>query len=143
MFPGDDQLQKLNDIVGPLKFALKLPESPDNFFAQSGPIPTVPHDQRRFVRSHLRVVGALQYRHSLPSFPRPSEWHKIVTCDVSRNGIRFLHSEQLFPNEQMTLLLPDGRPRYVEIVRCQRLGDCCFDIGATFVGELEMHQAVG
>ncbi len=61
------------------------------------------------------------------------EWHKVILCDISRSGVRFLHSEQILPTEQMLLVMPDFKRRYVEIVRCRRLGDRYFEIGARFV----------
>ena len=78
-------------------------------------------------------MAALQHGTSLPALPRPVQWHKVVLCDISRSGVRFLHSEQIRPTEQMLLVMPDFKRRYVEIVRCRRLGDRYFEIGARFV----------
>ncbi len=133
MLPGDDQLQRLIKVVGPLTFELKMPSSPEEYFSVSGAVPTMWQDQRRFVRKHLRVVAAIQYRRSLPAHPRSAQWHKVVTRDLSRNGVSFLHSEQIFPLEQLLLVLPDCKPRCIEVVRCRRLGDQCFQVGASFI----------
>ncbi|MHB8970071.1 MAG: PilZ domain-containing protein [Pirellulaceae bacterium] len=95
-------------------------------------------DQRRFGRKRLCGVAALQHRTSLRALPRATQWHKIVVCDISRGGIRFLHSEQIFPDEQMLLVLPDFKRRFVEITRCRCLGDHYFEIGAGFVKLLRL-----
>jgi len=136
MLPGDGQLQKLTKVIGPLQFNLQLPLSPDGFFVASGRRPPTGADKRRFGRQHLWGVAALQHGTSLPARPRPADWHKVVVCDISRNGIRFLHSEQIFPQEQMLLVLPDFKRRYVEVVRCLCLGDRYFEVGARFVKRL-------
>ncbi len=133
MLPGDDQLQKLINVVGPLKFSVDLPTSPEKWFSASGPAPTVADDQRRFVRSQLRVSAALQYRRSLPSLARDSDWYKVVMRDISRGGISFLHSEQVFPTEQLMLVMPDCKPRCIEVTRCRRIKESCYEVGASFI----------
>jgi hypothetical protein len=52
-----------------------------------------------------------------------------VTLDISRSGIAFLHSEQLFPGERVSLWLPIGKRSYV-VERCVEHNDSCFEIGA-------------
>ena len=133
MLPGDDQLQKLIKLVGPLEFNLRLPVPPKEFFAARGAAQALQDDKRRFSRNCLRVVAALQHRPSLPALPRPVQWYKVVTCDISRNGIRLLHSVQLYPMEQFSLVLPDGNYRFVEVIHCRRLVDRCYEIGASFI----------
>ncbi len=133
MLPGDDQLQRVVDVVGPLKFALQLPETPDEYFSASGVVPTIAADKRRFVRKYMRATAALQHRPSLPNLERSEVWHKVVTRDLSRNGISFLHSEQAYPKEQWTLVLPDCKPRCIEVVRCRRLAENCYEVGANFI----------
>jgi hypothetical protein len=133
MPPGDDQIRKLTNALGPLKCEVELPSSWTDYFHRRGTIPTRPNERRRFPRSHLRASAALQYRQSFPALPRGEDWHKVYTKDVSRAGLAFLHSEQLYPKEQMALLLPDGRSRAIEVVRCRRIQARCFEIGAIFI----------
>jgi hypothetical protein len=78
-------------------------------------------------------VAALEHRQSLPALPRADTRHVVYTKDVSRGGIGFLHSEPLFPMEQFRLALPDGKSRTIEVVRCRRIQQRCFEIGAVFV----------
>jgi hypothetical protein len=141
MLPGDDQLQKLINVVGPLKFSLELPDPVDEYFGAAGVVPSVPEDQRRYVRTHLRVVAALQYRRSLPSLIRQSEWHKIVMRDISRSGVSFLHAEQVYPTEQLMLVMPDCKPRSIEVMRCRRVGNACYEVGANFIQKFRTNSA--
>ena len=50
--------------------------------------------------------------------------------NVSRDGIGLLHSEPLYPRENMRLLLLNGQLATIEIVNCRRLGPRCFEVGA-------------
>ena len=133
MFPGDDQLQKLIRVVGELKCELQMPWPAEEYFAVTGVVAPVPDEHRRYVRTRMRVSAALQYRRSFPSLVRAAQWHKIVIQDVSRSGLGFLHSEQLFPAEQLMLVMPDCKPRSIEVARCRKLSEACYEIGATFV----------
>lgn len=135
MLPGDDQLALLVNEMGPLEFSLQLPQPAAEYFAACGELPSIADEQRRYIRRHLRVTAALHYRRSLPELRRVPRWFKVLVRDVHRKGISFLHSEQLFPTEQLTLVLLDGKRRKIEVMRCTRLGDHCYAVGADFVGD--------
>jgi hypothetical protein len=128
-------MRKLIDAVGPLRCELELPSSWSDFFDRRGAMPARLEENRRFPRSYLRGVAALEYRQSLPALPRAEARHAVYTKDVSRAGIGFLHSEPLYPMEQMKLALPDGKSLIVEVVRCRRIQPRCFEIGAVFATE--------
>ena len=136
MPPHDDSMRKLTEAVGPLRCQLELPASWSDFFDRHGAMPALRAEKRRFPRSYLRGVAALAYRQSLPALPRAETWHAVYTKDVSRGGIAFLHSDPLYPMEQMNLALPDGKSLIVEVVRCRRIQSRCFEIGAVFASEL-------
>jgi hypothetical protein len=140
MLPGDDQLQRLIKVVGPLKFSVQLPDDPEQYFSAVGAVPSVSEDQRRYLRTQLRVVAALQYRRSLPALKRANQWYKIVMRDISRSGVSFLHSEQVFPTEQLMLVMPDCKPRCIEVMRCRRLNESCYEIGANFIQKFRSHS---
>jgi hypothetical protein len=68
----------------------------------------------------------------LPHKPRPDAWYKVYTSDVSRMGFSFLHSEQLFPREQLELVI-SGSLHYIgEVRRCRRVNPQCYLVGAQF-----------
>lgn len=112
---------------------IDLPVAWRNFFDESGAMPTCVGDTRRFPRFYARGKGALESRQSLPGKLRPVQWRGIYTKNVSREGLGFLHSEQLFPRERMRVLLADGVPREIEIACCRRIQRRCYEIGARFI----------
>ena len=133
-------MRKLIEAVGPLKRELELPAAWSDFFDRRGSTPASLEENRRFPRSYLLGVAALAYRQSLPTLPRAETWHAVYTKDVSRGGIGFLHSEPLYPMEQMNLALPDGKSLIIEVVRCRRVQRRCFEIGAVFVSGFRQPQ---
>jgi len=140
--PGNDRMQALSESRR-LVCEIELPSSWKDFFDRRGMMPIPPDDRRRFPRSYLRVGAALQDRPSLPALPRSNAWHKVYAKDLCRTGVGFLHSEQLFPKEQLAIVLPDGRPRRIEVVRCRRIGRRCFEIGAIFITHFREREATG
>ena len=129
----DPGMQKLIEAVGPLKCEVELPSSWTDYFDRRGMMPTCLQEKRRFPRSYLRTSAALEYRQSFPALPRSATWYEVYTKDVSRGGVAFLHGEELYPMEQMSLVLPDGRLHPIEVVRCRRIQDRSFEIGAVFI----------
>jgi hypothetical protein len=55
------------------------------------------------------------------------------TKDVSRQGIGFLSPVQLLPMEHIGLLLANGTEYALEVSRCRRVDQDCFDCGGRFV----------
>ena len=110
-----------------------LPKQLSGFFDAKGYLPPAPNDQRRFPRAIFRSVAALWHRQTIPALPRENQWYKVYTRDLSRGGLGFLHSEQLYPSEILAIVLPDGQPRGIRITRCLRLGEKCYEHGASFV----------
>ncbi|UCG88503.1 MAG: hypothetical protein JSW71_08165 [Gemmatimonadota bacterium] len=133
MLEHGDQVQELVKTVGPLKCEIELPASWKDYFEKTGPLPARLDDRRRYPRYYLRVCAALQYCQTLPALPRPPTWHKILTRDMSRCGLSFLHSEVLYPRERVRVVLPGEGIGTVEIVRCTRIQRRCFETGARFV----------
>ncbi|MCS7305623.1 MAG: PilZ domain-containing protein [Thermoguttaceae bacterium] len=111
---------------------VRLPPNWSDFFEKRGLTQGVMTERRQFPRIHLRSRAVLQYQQSFPTLPRPPFCYTVYTKDISRSGVAFLHGEQLYPCEQMILILPDGKPRKIEVVRCHRIATNCFEIGARF-----------
>ncbi len=143
---NDESYLRLAETVGQLRCNIDLPEDWDDFFRESGMMPPGGrHDQRRHVRMHMRVRAGLEYRQTAPVLPRTPEWHQVYLRDISRGGLAFVHSEQLFPLERMRMVLPDERIAavlpgrvecIVEVSRCTRIQGRCYIVGAHFVNEL-------
>src|SRR5262249_28291819 len=82
-----------------------------------------------YCRSKRNRAG-LEYRTTIPHLEREAGWHNVYITNVSRDGIGLLHSEALYPSENMRLLLLSGQMATIEIVNCRRLGPNCFEVGA-------------
>lgn len=122
----------LSDWLAGCPCCVELPAAWQDFFDRTGVIPSFPGDDRRFPRFYIRGRAAISVVEALPARPRDSAWHGVFTKDISRGGIRFLHSEQLFPHERLEIVLPDGSKRQVEVARCGRVQRRCFDIEVRF-----------
>jgi hypothetical protein len=117
---------------------VELPAALEAAFESQGPTASLPGCKRRFPRFRCRGKNkrvALEYRQSLPGLPRGQVWFAAYITDISRGGVGLLHSEPLYPKERFRIVLLDGSLRQIEIVRCQRLDEYCYALGACFVGE--------
>jgi len=141
MLEHDGARQAIGEILDRLECKVELPSSREEFFEPTGRLPTIPGDRRRYPRHYLRAVAALQCRQTFAALPRPAAWHKVYTKDISRCGLAFLHSQQLFPRERMRIILPDGQPRIIEVLRCRRIQERCYEIGARMVEDFREHAA--
>jgi hypothetical protein len=122
----------VQELIRRLPCSVRLPEDWGDFFDHSGPLPGDFDEQRRFPRFYCRTEGALICRPSLPSVPREQKCHRVFVKDISRSSMGFLHSEQLFPCEHVDVILPDGLKRSLQIVRCHKIGDECYDTAGQF-----------
>ncbi len=134
MLGGEDMSHELEVLFARSPCLVRLPPSWTDFFEKTGLVQAALAERRQFPRINLRSRAVLQYRQTFPSLPRPAFTYTVYTKDISRSGVSFLHGEQLYPSEQMILILPDGKPRRIQVVRCRRIGPSCFEIGACFAG---------
>ena len=114
-----------------LPCSVVLPAALEADFEQQGPAPTFPGCKRRFPRFRCRGKSnliALEHRQSLPGLPRGHAWLAVYLSDFGRGGIGFLHGEPLYPRERLRVLLRDGSLRHIEIIRCERVDERCFNI---------------
>ena len=103
------------------------------FFSKAEPIPSHWDDARRFPRFYYRarVKGTI---HPLVGNQnqQPTDC-VLLTRDVSRGGMNLLHTEQLFPQQRIDVMLKDGSVRPVEVVWCRRLAHRCYSLGCRFI----------
>ena len=109
-----------------------LPEDPETYFAQRGPLTSHYEEQRRYPRFHCRTEAALVCKQTLPACPRQERTCRIYVKDISRSSIAFLHFEQLFPTERAEVILFDGGVRTIQITRCRKLQDDCYEVVGQF-----------
>ena len=133
---------RLADAITKLECEIKLPESWSDFFEVSGLVGSSPDDNRRAARWRNRVRAGLLCRETFPVLPRSDEWYPVYIKDLSHSGAAFIHSEQLFPLERMSLLLIDERSsrllqnnclQTMEVVWCKRVQANCYEVGGRFI----------
>lgn len=105
-------------------------ESVEQFFASSGAMPTVFHDQRRFPRFYFRSVADATIYPLVPG-ANPIKC-VVVTRDVSRGGMGLIHTEQLFPGQRIDLVLNGEVTKLLEVVWCKRVADKSYSVGCRF-----------
>ena len=107
-----------------VELTARIPAKMTDFFERKGPTPVRPECRRAYRRFYLRGKAIL---HS------DDKCLGVYTVDASRKGIRFFSPIQLLPKLHVRLELPDVREFEVEIVRCCRLEERCYDCGALFI----------
>jgi hypothetical protein len=140
MLDLDAQERAARELIARLPCNVELPADVETFFRQAGLAPACLDDQRRTQRvrcGSAELTAALEYQQTLPAVPRGQGWHRVYIVDLSKRGIGFFHSEQLFPGESMRIVLLTGDCRRIEIVRCRRLAARCFRLGAEFITQGE------
>lgn len=123
-----EQLERLLDS---LPYRVAMPPDMADFFTKTGTLPTVPSDFRRFGRRRLRQEAVCEVTTTLPAIERECGYHRVYLRDISRGGISFLHSEQLFPLEQVVLWTHAGKLRSL-VCRCVKKSDNAYEVGAKF-----------
>lgn len=101
-----------------------LPEELKDFFDQHGAMRARPGCRRAYHRFYLRGRAILQ---------RQEAYLGVYTADASRQGLRFLSPVQLLPKERCRIRLPKTKEFQIEIVRCCRMSEGCYECGAMFV----------
>ena len=102
----------------------RLPEEMADFFDQHGTLSSRPGCRRAYLRFYVRSKAILH---------RQEACLGVYTADASRQGLCFLSPVQLLPKERCRIRLPKTKEFQIEIVRCRRLGDECYECGAQFV----------
>lgn len=106
-----------------LELRAALPCSEREYWGHSGPMRVQYDSQRRYHRYYLREIGVVQ---------SSGQDLAIYTKDVSRIGVGFYAPVQLFPCDRVELQLPGKKPLALEIARCLRIRDCCFECGTVY-----------
>jgi hypothetical protein len=125
----EDYSELLNKLLETCECDLAVPREWQDRLTRRGVIQPVQDDRRQYIRHYFTCRGVLEYDETFPSIPREHTYAQVMTSDVSRCGIAFLHSEQLFPTERISLWLPTGKRTYV-VERCVEQNENCYEIGA-------------
>ena len=125
----DDYSRDLSKLLETCECDLAVPSEWLDCLTRRGVIQPIPDDRRKYIRHHFGSQSVLEYDQTLSSIPREYSIAQVMTRDLSRSGIAFLHSDQLFPGEQVSLWLSIGKRSYI-VERCVEHNDNCFEIGA-------------
>ena len=102
---------------------VELPESlKSSYFSAQGPGPICYDNRRTYHRYFMRGKAVLKRGESLIG---------TLTKDISRQGVAFLSPVPLLPKERVKLHIPTAELN-LEVSRCRRLDQKCFECGARF-----------
>lgn len=135
MLDRDDQSGSAAALIRKLRCHVQIPEKLRERFETQGIAPATPDDRRRTQRVRCRNennLAGLQLQATFPTLPRTEAWNAVYLVDMSRTGMQVLHSEPLYPGERARVLLQNGSNLQLDVVRCRRLGEACFAVGARF-----------
>ncbi|MGE3777963.1 MAG: PilZ domain-containing protein, partial [Pirellulaceae bacterium] len=121
----------LEFLLDRLQASVHVPNIWQDYFLKQGLCQPRPEDRRQFVRRFLREDAVCEIRQTLPVIPRRHEFSKVYLKDISKGGIGFLMSQQLFPCEQVHLWTRLGRLS-CNVMRCAKQNERCYEIGARF-----------
>jgi hypothetical protein len=107
-----------------IELKTRLPKDYADFFDQLGLTPSHPGCRRAYQRYFIRGKAILRCKDA---------HYGVYSADASRGGIRFLSPVELSPTERGRIRLPNTKEFHIEIVRCHRVDECCYDCGAVFV----------
>ena len=103
---------------------VRLPMEEADFLAVKGPVPRNLHSKRRFHRFYFRGKAILYHQDAILG---------AYTKDVSREGIGFLSPVQLLPKACVQLRVTGTDLLKLEIERCRRVGESCYQCGGKFI----------
>lgn len=125
-----DYRRLLAKLIETLPDDIELPPEQEDFFEESGPLPSYEHEQRAAARTRVRTRGVLVSQQDLPAFPRSKEPRLIYTRDFSKTGFGFVASHQYYPGEVVRVILATFWMS-VRVRRSLRVGPNCFQVGGT------------
>ena len=125
----------LKDLLGTCACRLVISNAAHRLLKAQGMCSANVVDQRRFPRYAMQGWAMLECQPTFPGFTRSTEAHTVLLVNVSRGGLAFFHSEQLYSRERLCVTMPDGTPRFVSVARCQWLGPSCYLVGCEFQGK--------
>ncbi|KAA1260671.1 hypothetical protein LF1_32110 [Rubripirellula obstinata] len=127
-----DYPTQFGDLIQSVRWDIELPMQWQDFFEQRGEVPSYVDDDRSSQRLKVRTHGIAWVERSLPFRSRSTEPIGVYTRDFSRNGTGFLSSFEIFPEENIRIVLPTFWCR-LHVRRARRITSKCYEIGAALV----------
>jgi len=120
---------QFRDLIRSTNWDIELPVEWTGYFDDRGEIASYTDDERTNQRLKIRTHGFLGFERALPFRPRTNDLVGIYTRDFSRYGVGFLAPREIYPEEQVRILLPTFWVQ-VEVVRARRITSKCYELGA-------------
>src|SRR2546423_6212871 len=89
------------------------------------PVPTKVGDARRFERYYFRTL-ATAIIHPVPVIGVETQECYVLTRDISRGGVSFLHPKKLAIGQRIDLTFQDNKELCVRVQRVRQLAPRCF-----------------
>lgn len=121
---SDDEQDTITEAWELVENKTNLPGEMSDFFDRVGPVPSQHGCRRAYQRFYIRDRAIVHYRDKCLG---------VYTVDASRQGMCFFSPVQMFAKERCRIRLPKTKEFQVQIVRCRRLADGCYECGAMFV----------
>ena len=115
---------KINELWDRADLKAALPAPPDEFFALSGTMPENKSSHRAYKRYYLRRKALVSCR---------DETLAVYLLDCSRMGMGLISPVQLFPCQQIKVYLGNRMHYRLEIRRCRRVAENCYECGTIFI----------
>ncbi len=127
-----DYQTKLEQLLSSLDWNIEIPVEWSDYFTQTGRPSAFVDDQRHNQRLKIRTCGAMWFERSIPIRPRATLPLGIYTRDFSRYGTGFLSPCEIYPEEQVRIVLPTFWVQ-LKVARTRRINKRCYEIGATLM----------
>ena len=117
-------------------------ELPENWDVVDGQLAgTLDGDTRQWPRKHFCRTALLQVIDTIPvlTASRVDSFSKVFTKDVSRHGISFYHSTQLYPTEICKIWVSTDEVWQVRVVRCSKLAENRYLVGTELIDDTIDH----
>ena len=89
-------------------------------------------DGRKFPRFYFRTLATATI-HPVPVLGNETQECYVLTRDLSRGGVSFLHPKKLALGQRVDLVFQDGKELIVRVRWIRQLDRRCFLIGCKFV----------
>ena len=127
-----DYQAKLEQLLHSLNWNIEIPDEWSDYFEDTGRPAVFADDQRHNQRLKIRTCGVMWFEKSLPIRPRSKEPFGIYTRDFSRQGTGFLSPCEIYPEEQVRIVLPTFWVQ-VKVARTRRINSHCYEVGAVLL----------
>ena len=112
-----------------MDWKIKIPAEWADYFEDTGRLAASADDQRHNQRLKIRTCGIMWFEKTIPIRSRTKTPMGIYTRDFARQGTGFLSSCEIYPEEQVWIVLPTFWVQ-LRVARARRINDQCYEIGA-------------